>query len=384
MHCKMSVFILALIVIVMSTVQIVSSTLITSRNGMVSRYSFQLGAAATTTTPQSSKAALLEALSGLNYGVKATKEDQANIEKLVQLLKPSRENLAPTIQPASAFAPSNSFNNRRQRALLGGNWQLQYTSGPDVTSIGKIPGVSLDYVGQIVDIDRNVITNLVSASGFLADTNQEVYVNAKQSGSSRVELDFFATKIQLVKVFGQETIFGKPVSEIKPFEIAFDKEQFAKQLEKSGRPTPAFDIEYIDQDLRIQRTGEGYLFIIKKLPDEGTTGASTGERDISLFEEGLGPWLTQKVGPNAMKALGLVSIVPYILFITRGAIEISTMMPATATMAGPGPYRFLRPVTPVPSLPAPVTATTGRWLAGGRQGPAVSTGSRQRLRTGTA
>lgn len=306
---------------VVSSIQMMVTT--PRKCSVVYRHSFRLDAvvasssATLQTTSQSSKAALLNALKGLNYGVKASKIDQAKIENLVQMLLPSRDNLARTIQPASAFSPQNSFNNRRQRSLLGGTWQLEYTSGPDVTSIGKIPGVSLDYVGQIVDTDRNVITNLVSASGFLADTNQEVYVNAKQAGSNRVDLDFAATKIQLVKVFGRDTIFGWPVSQIKPFEIAFDKEQFAKQLEKSGRPTPAFEIEYIDQDLRIQRTGEGYLFIVKKV------GLVGGEEDVPSLKEGLGPWLTYKVGANAMKALGLVSIVPYILFITRAYLEVS-------------------------------------------------------------
>lgn len=259
---------------------------------------------------QGPKSQLLEAVRGLNYGVKATKANVLQIEELVADLVPSRENLVGKLSPADAFAELNSGSNSRARQLLSGDWQLLYTSGPDVTSIGKLPGVSLDYVGQTVDTKTNVITNLVRASGWLADTDQEVYVGARRSGPARVELDFSGTKIQVKKVFGREILFGRPVEAIfKPFEIKFDKAQFDAQIKKSGRPTPAFEVIYLDSTLRIQRTSEGYVFIIQKLAAEKKSaggGAGGG---------GLGPWLTARIGERGMKALGLVSLTPYIFFV---------------------------------------------------------------------
>jgi hypothetical protein len=102
----------------------------------------------------------------------------------------------------------------------------------------------LDYVGQIVDRDESVIinhANQVSASGFLADTNQLMFVNVKQISPTKVELDFESTKFQLVEIFGQSGNFGKKIADIKPFEIKFDNARFAEQIKKSGRSIPGLE-----------------------------------------------------------------------------------------------------------------------------------------------
>ena len=132
---------------------------------------------------------LLQATDGLNYGVKATRADNEKIESLVQALVLSSGKNSIKF-PADAFSLDNGGKNKYQRSILGGNWELQYTNGPDVLSIAKIPGVNLDYVGQRVDTDSNTITNLVNASGFLADTAQEVIVEVRQVSPEKVELDF--------------------------------------------------------------------------------------------------------------------------------------------------------------------------------------------------
>lgn len=111
-----------------------------------------------------------------------------------------------------------------------------------------------------------------------------------------------------MKIFGQTKIFGKLVDDFKDFEIKFDKEKIEESLKKSGRPVPAFKIEYLDNTLRIQRTSEGYLFIIKKILEEGEVESG------SVGGGGLGPWLEDKIGENGMKTLGVVSLTPYLFF----------------------------------------------------------------------
>ena len=111
-----------------------------------------------------------------------------------------------------------------------------------------------------------------------------------------------------MKIFGQTKIFGKLVDDFKDFEIKFDKEKIEESLKKSGRPVPAFKIEYLDDTLRIQRTSEGYLFIIKKILEEGEVESG------SVGGGGLGPWLEDKIGENGMKTLGVVSLTPYLFF----------------------------------------------------------------------
>jgi hypothetical protein len=109
----------------------------------------------------------------------------------------------------------------------------------------------------------------------------------------------------LTKLFGQEQIFGKNVNEIKPFEINFKKEDFEKAIKNSGKPIPAFEIEYVDDTLRVQRTSEGYLYILKK---DGVTGGP------GLGRPGLGPWLTDKIGEKGMLAMGAICLTPYLFF----------------------------------------------------------------------
>ena len=142
-----------------------------------------------TETEVSDRDLLLQAIDGLNYGVKATRADNEKIESLVQALVLSSGKKSIKF-PADAFSLDNGGKNKYQRSILEGNWELQYTNGPDVLSIAKIPGVNLDYVGQRVDTESNTITNLVNASGFLADTAQEVIVEVRQVSPDKVELDF--------------------------------------------------------------------------------------------------------------------------------------------------------------------------------------------------
>jgi hypothetical protein len=195
--------------------------------------------------------------------------------------------------------------------LLSGRWELLYTSGPDVTNIGKIPGVYLDYVGQTVDVDNGLITNLVNIKGLLADVDQEVYVKARPVSSTKVELDFVGTKLSVKRLFGQSTLplLGQVEARLRPLQATFDKDKLDAQLKKSGRPVPAFDVEYIDADLRVQRTGEGYIFVVRKLRPEGEGSGDAGAG------AGLGPWLERRIGTAGMRALGVVSVLPYVFFI---------------------------------------------------------------------
>jgi len=230
----------------------------------------------------------------------------ANIQEIISRLKTSNNKL---VSPAIGFSSDSRSNNEKQRSALSGNWTLLYTNAPDVLSISKIPGVTLEYVGQSLDCEQSVITNIVRASGWLADSIQEVYVRARPVSPNRVELDFLGTKLKFTKIFGRKSVFGFDVDNLKPIQVQFDQEKFAKTIKKSNRPIPSFEFEYLDEDLRIHRTGEGYTFIAAKI------GGKSPNIKPSLINDGLGPWLTDKIGENGMKLIGLISVTPYIYFI---------------------------------------------------------------------
>jgi hypothetical protein len=264
-------------------------------------YQFLLSSALSANT--NPKTTLVNYVKDLKYGVRATPADMLTIESLVKSVVDDVSLTRRVSSPADAFTSRTSSS---LKSILTGNWTLLYTNGPDVLSIGKIPGVNLDYVGQKVEVDKCLITNYVRASGFLADTSQEVYVNVNRVSSTKVELDFYASRIKVDKIFGWKKFLWIDVDSLKPFEIIFNKEEFQKALKRSNRPTPAFTIEYLDNDLRIQRTGEGYLFIIQR---QGVVSS-----EVTLLKDGLGPWLTEKIGANGMFLLGFISITPYIMF----------------------------------------------------------------------
>lgn len=121
---------------------------------------------------------------------------------------------------------------------------------------------------------------------------------------SKVGLSFLRTEIRFNKIFGKELIFGRPAGEIlKPIHIEFKE----GDLVKASGPKPAFELLYLDSDLRVQQTSQGYTFIIAK-DYNVDTGSGNG---------GVGPWLSKRIGEKGMKALGVVSVVPYMLFIYK-------------------------------------------------------------------
>lgn len=126
------------------------------------------------------------------------------------------------------------------------------------------------------------------------------------------------------KIFGRSNLFGRDVSElVKPIEFEFSEEQFAKARARSDRPDPSFEILYLDDSMRVQRTAEEYIFIATKAAAAASVGdglsseADADQQQVSLQKDGLGPWLNQKLGSNAMKTLGVVSLIPYLLFFYR-------------------------------------------------------------------
>jgi hypothetical protein len=260
----------------------------------------------TTLDVQARKAELLEVVQDLGYGLKETGEQAKRIQEIIASLRESKTKIS---SPALAFAPPGTPSSSYQKSILTGKWDLKYTNAPDVLNIGKIPGVKLKYVGQKVDTVANTITNVIYCDGPLA-SEQEVYVGIRPVSPTRVELDFLGTKIKLKKIFGRTSILGFKVDDIKPFEIAFDQEQVKKSLAKDNRPTPAFELEYLDENLRIHRTAENYTFVITKV-DAPTVQVEAG---VSLLKDGIGPWLKDKIGEDGMRALGLLSVTPYLMF----------------------------------------------------------------------
>ncbi|KAJ1424866.1 hypothetical protein B484DRAFT_95222, partial [Ochromonadaceae sp. CCMP2298] len=168
--------------------------------------------------------------------------------------------------------------------------------------------------------------------------------------ANEVGLQFAKTRIVFDKILGREEIFGRQASDIiKPIEFEFNKDlklptsgsgggsgsgsgdkSVAKSVGGDKEPEPSFDILYLDSTMRVQRTNKGYYFVVLR-DTTSSTSASTSTSSISTgggiargsgiaggaagFE--LGPWLTDKIGSDGMRALGLISLTPYLGFLYR-------------------------------------------------------------------
>mmetsp|Transcript_29492 Transcript_29492/g.49391 ORF Transcript_29492/g.49391 Transcript_29492/m.49391 type:complete len:141 (+) Transcript_29492:580-1002(+) len=125
--------------------------------------------------------------------------------------------------------------------------------------------------------------------------------------SNEVDLQFAGTKIVFDRIFGQDKILGKAVGDvIKPLEITFRPKDVESIKNQNGGENPSFEIIYLDDTLRIQRTNRGYIFVIARETPAGRSSSGSGIE--------LGPWLKQRLGDTGMKALGVVSVIPYALF----------------------------------------------------------------------
>jgi len=260
----------------------------------------------------STKESLLRVVKDLNYGLKSTSQQDLEIQRLIEVLKKSKGKIS---EPAFAFNTAPKMGRYRnpklapiangkggyfsRNSILDGKWDLLYTNAPDVLSIGKIPGVSLKYVGQNVNILDNKITNIVIAEGWLADTVQEVLVQIKPVSPTRVELEFQEIRINFLKIFGIDA------SSFSPLKITFDSSKFQNDPTKASKSIPAFEIEYLDENLRVHRTAEGYTFIIQK----NLEGVAV-ERG-----SGLGPLLASVVGSNTLRTVGLIAAMPFFFII---------------------------------------------------------------------
>jgi hypothetical protein len=193
-----------------------------------------------------------------------------------------------------------------------------------------------------------------------------------------VGLRFESTRINFDSLFGATTvpIIKRPLTDLlKPIEVKFDQEKFSRFIEKEKRLQPYFDILYLDgksrcqwttvinychhecihstnsttgyvylnviltltymyctDTLRIQKTPEGFTFVLQKNVPVGATktsgnvGAKRPEASSpASIQSGslsssspsglaLGPWMQRTLGEKGMKAIGIVSVVPYALF----------------------------------------------------------------------
>lgn len=183
---------------------------------------------------------LFDAIEPLERGFKATAEQRAEVSRRIDELA----KLSPTPEPT---------------AELGGEWTLIYTDAPDIISIPTGPLASLSRIGQEIDSSAKTIANVIEykpsalASGLVSSASgdsfvQKVFTDYAVASSTEVRLDIKGLGLAPKQVLGFEVPKIFRLSIKGPLTLPF------------GR----FEILYLDDEIRIIRTGQGWCSVNRR------------------------------------------------------------------------------------------------------------------------
>mmetsp|Transcript_7370 Transcript_7370/g.24292 ORF Transcript_7370/g.24292 Transcript_7370/m.24292 type:complete len:291 (+) Transcript_7370:39-911(+) len=144
---------------------------------------------------------------------------------------------------------------------LDGGWRNLWTTAADATfSANSKRGDAL--VGNFVDGKTGRVTNVITFLDKDRKVDQlRVTIQAKALSKTRVQLTFKkATFVLRKRLLG---VFKKIVLPVPA--VTFTRIIFAFRPNKKPPPPPYFDVLYLDHDLRIQKTGDGNLFVQRRL-----------------------------------------------------------------------------------------------------------------------
>jgi len=143
---------------------------------------------------------------------------------------------------------------------LTGEWSNIFTTAADATFDAKSDRGAAK-VSNVVDAKRGRITNVIKFLDPESKANAlRVSLTARAVGPQRLELTF-----RSVKVTFRKRLFGLFRSVYIPFAPATFLARLFFLFRKMKPVTPFFDLLFIDGELRVQRTGEGNVFIQRRL-----------------------------------------------------------------------------------------------------------------------
>ena len=247
------------------------------------------------------KASLKALSASTRRGFYASSNQRSEAKELI-------ENLArinPTNEPASAFYETEKFENRVENDVtIAGKWTLLYTNAPDITSLDSgtnllpsIPNAKLGRIGQECNRNDSTISNVIewkkpdwvsniiklgsnkkkSADDGIENENrilQKVVCEAKASPNEPLTVQLDLVGFELIgdtsttqkntdSSSGVGSIFEKPPSIDRiingPAEILNINPIRLRGPLKA--PFGKFEILYLDEEMRIIKTGQGYYAV---------------------------------------------------------------------------------------------------------------------------
>mmetsp|Transcript_36443 Transcript_36443/g.112733 ORF Transcript_36443/g.112733 Transcript_36443/m.112733 type:complete len:255 (+) Transcript_36443:172-936(+) len=160
-------------------------------------------------------------------------------------------------EPSLAGGAADSW--KTKDSPLSGEWLNLWTTAADATFDEKTERGAAK-VSNVVDAATGRITNVIQFTGAASKVDTlKVRLTAKSVGPSRLELTF-----RWVKVTFRKRLFRIFKSIIIPVPASFIARVLFLFRPKKKPPLPYFDLLYLDESLRVQRTGEGNVFVQQK------------------------------------------------------------------------------------------------------------------------
>uniref|UniRef100_A0A6U5BKU0 Plastid lipid-associated protein/fibrillin conserved domain-containing protein n=2 Tax=Hemiselmis andersenii TaxID=464988 RepID=A0A6U5BKU0_HEMAN len=203
------------------------------------------------------KSVLLSTLEGLDRGFSATGQQRKEVERIIEELIP----MSPDPAPAETLLSENS------------KWELLYSDAPDIVGSGTGNGQGLNPsngdIGQEFDAAEKTITNLVElkppglfSSLLPKDSLQlQVVIEARVLSPTRVGMNIKGTRAV------PRNFAGVDVSRLPPLRLDLPVQP----------PFGEFEVLFYDGDLRVVRTGQGYVGVNRRVASEGAGAAVPSE-----------------------------------------------------------------------------------------------------------
>jgi len=140
---------------------------------------------------------------------------------------------------------------------LHGAWRNVWTTAADASfSPNSKRGDAKVY--NVIDGPSGTVTNFID---FASGAQFRVKLRASTSSTSRVNLVF-----RLVKISPPKKILGliRTITIPVPGPFITRVQQLLRRGPKKGIPPAYFDVLYLDEDLRVHRTGQGNLFVQRR------------------------------------------------------------------------------------------------------------------------
>ena len=160
-------------------------------------------------------------------------------------------------EPSLAGAAAASW--RTRDSPLDGAWNNLWTTAADATFDEKTERGAAR-VSNVVEARRGKITNIIAFESPASTVETlKVRLSARPVGGARLELAF-----RYVKVTFRKRLLGLFKSIFIPVPAAFITRVLFLFRPAKKPPVPFFDLLYLDADLRVQRTGEGNVFVQRR------------------------------------------------------------------------------------------------------------------------